>query len=116
MSKINLAIQPLPDGRYNDVTIYRAYGRTGRLATFVKLSNGKIHVTGRGPLYLASSIGVNDDVRRTYARLAGIPWADLKAAVAAERIRMVEEAEQDKLNDLRESAARHGYRLVRTRG
>lgn len=109
---IKLEVPPLPEGTHENVIVYRAYGRVGRLITFVKIA-GVVYADRHYGLNLVSSNNVNDDVRRAYCRLAGIKFKDMQAAVRAERIRLREVVLSDAFHDVERSAGRLGYRLVR---
>ena len=111
---INLEVPAIPEGLLDNCTVYRAWGRTGRLVIFVKHGTTVYTLRSQG-LNLCSSLNVNDDIRRTYARLAGIPFKDLAAAVKAQRIVDAQIEASDKIQSLKSQAAKAGYRLVKER-
>lgn len=88
--------------------------RPKRHHTFVKKPNGVVCVAGpRGPSDIRSAYRFNDAERRIWCRLTGMPFADLKAAMKAQRDKEASETLQRELQRLHAKAARHGYRLVR---
>ena len=86
----------------------------GRGRVFIKAADGRVFTTGPAA-NMASSHGANDTVRRAWCRLAGVKFADLKAAMRSEREREQLRQSARELAHVQAMAARLGLKVIKPR-
>lgn len=117
MRKIETTVQTLRHsmrGPYKNVELH--HSRDGRVGgyIFAKFPSGEVRVIHHSGLDLSrKGSWVNDQDRRCYARIAGIAFKDLRAAIKAEQDAQEKQRNSSTFRHLEKMAAKAGYRLVK---
>lgn len=118
--KNKFMVHPLPNYGFQTPCIVSQPPRSNRSGTtFVKTGDGKVYILREpGSAHLCVDICdtwdcINDNDRRRWAKLAGVPFRDVTAQMAKNRKDYALQANESEIRKAKSLAEKHGFKLVK---